>query len=94
MGNILCETGSFYPRKRNRRKTRTDEAAEVAVLSAVASNPHLNTRLIESYSGISKTSVHRILELHKFHPFHVSLHQKLHGNDFQNSVQFCPARTL
>jgi hypothetical protein len=31
----LCETGSINPRKRNRRKTRTDEAAEVAVLGAV-----------------------------------------------------------
>jgi hypothetical protein len=40
----LCETGSFNPRKRNRRKTLTDEAAEVAVLDAVANNPHLRTR--------------------------------------------------
>jgi hypothetical protein len=39
----LCETGSINPRKRNRRKTRTDEAAEVAVLGAVANNPRLST---------------------------------------------------
>jgi hypothetical protein len=53
----LCETGSIYPRKRNRRKTRTDEASEVAALVAVANNPHRSTRQIESYSDISKTSV-------------------------------------
>jgi hypothetical protein len=52
----LCETDSINPRKRNRRKTRTDEAAEVAVLGAVADNPHLCTRQIESYSVISKTT--------------------------------------
>jgi predicted transcriptional regulator len=85
----LCETGSINPRKRNRRKTRTDEAAEVAVLGAVANNPHLSTRQIESYSGISKTSVHRILKRHKFHIYHVSLHQELNGNGFQNREQFC-----
>jgi hypothetical protein len=44
---------------------------------------------LKSYSGISKTSVHRILKCHKFHPYHVSLHQELHGNDFQNREQFC-----
>jgi hypothetical protein len=39
----LCETGSINARKRNRRKTHMDEAAEVAVLGAVANNPHLST---------------------------------------------------
>jgi hypothetical protein len=34
----LCEIGSINPRKRNRRKTRTDEADEVAILGAVANN--------------------------------------------------------
>jgi hypothetical protein len=64
----LCETGSINPRKRNRRKTRTDEAAEVAVLGAVANNPNLSTRQTESYSGISKTSVHRVLKRYNFLP--------------------------
>ncbi|EFN72100.1 Transposable element Tc3 transposase, partial [Camponotus floridanus] len=31
----------------------------------------------------------RILKLHKFHPYHVSLHQELEGNDFQNRLTFC-----
>jgi hypothetical protein len=66
-----------------------DEAGEVAVLGAVANNPHLITRKIESYSGIYKTSVHHILKPHKFHLYHTSLHQELHRNDFQNRVQFC-----
>jgi hypothetical protein len=39
-----------------------DEAAEVAVSAATINNPHLSTRQIESYSGISKTNVRRILK--------------------------------
>jgi hypothetical protein len=54
----LCETESINSRK---RKTRTDEAAEVAILGAVKNNPHLSTRQIESYSGISKRSLHHIV---------------------------------
>ncbi|KAJ8891006.1 hypothetical protein PR048_010515 [Dryococelus australis] len=36
----LCETGNFNRQQCNRRRTRTDEAAEVAVVAAVAVNPH------------------------------------------------------
>jgi hypothetical protein len=39
----LCETGSTNLRKLNRRKSRTDEAAEIAVLCVVADNPHVST---------------------------------------------------
>jgi hypothetical protein len=88
-----CETGSINPRKRNRRKTRTDEAAEVDVLGAVANNPHLGTRQIESCSGISKSSVHRILKRHKFHPYHASLHQELHYSTIVLSYNNDPTAT-
>ncbi|EFN66312.1 hypothetical protein EAG_00126, partial [Camponotus floridanus] len=38
---------------------------------------------------VSKRSVLRILRRHKFHPYHLSLHQELHGMDFVNRVRFC-----
>ena len=78
----LRETGSLSPRKRIRNKTVTNEAAEVAVLAAVAINPHASSREMEREIGISRTSVLRILHRHQFHPFHISLHQALDGNDF------------
>jgi hypothetical protein len=81
----LCETGSINPRKRNRRKTRTDKADELSVFGAVANNPHLCTRQSETYSGISKTSEHRILKRHKFHPYTYNYTRNCMGN----SVQFC-----
>jgi hypothetical protein len=31
----------------------------------------------------------QILHRHKFHPYHLSLHQELHGNNFNASVEFC-----
>ncbi|KAJ8890072.1 hypothetical protein PR048_009579 [Dryococelus australis] len=40
----LHEIGSLNPQQRNRRRTRTDEAAGVAVLAAVAVNSHVSTR--------------------------------------------------
>ena len=83
----LRETGSLSPRKRIRNKTVTNEAAEVAVLAAVAINPHASSREMEREIGISRTSVLRILHRHQFHPFHISLHQAL-DNDFQIRLEY------
>ncbi|EZA54505.1 hypothetical protein X777_05484, partial [Ooceraea biroi] len=44
---------------------------------------------IERESGINQRSVLRILHRHKFHPYHLSLHQALHGMDFVNRIAFC-----
>lgn len=85
----LRETGSLNPRPRHRPRTRTDECAEVAVLATIAVNPHISTRQIEREVGVSKSSAQRILKRHKFHPYHVHLHQDLHGNDFSDRVTFC-----
>lgn len=81
--------GNVQPKKRTRRATVTGENNEIAVLAAVAHNPHVSTREIVRDSGLSLTSVWRILKRHKYHPYHVSLHQDLHGADFQNRVTFC-----
>ena len=44
---------------------------------------------MEKKSGISQRSVLRILHQHKFHPYRMSLHQDLYGNDFLKRVNFC-----
>lgn len=59
------------------------------MLAAVAHNPHVSLREVSRNSGISRTSVSRILKHHKFHPYHISMHQELHGDDFNNRVVFC-----
>jgi len=81
--------GSVKQKKRTRAATVCGENNQVAVLAAIAHNPHASTREISHQSGISRMSVWRILKLHKFHLYHVSLHQELEGNDFQNRLTFC-----
>ena len=83
----LRETGNLSPRKRIRNKTVTNEAAEVAVLAAVAINPHASSREMEREIVISRTSVLRILYRHQFHPFHISLHQAV-DNDFEIRLEY------
>ena len=85
----LRESGSITCRKRNRNKRSTGEEGEINVLAAVAVDPQISSRAIARGSGISQRSVIRILHRHKFHPYHISLHQVLHGNDFENRVNFC-----
>ncbi|CAH0553446.1 unnamed protein product [Brassicogethes aeneus] len=67
----------------------SEENNQNAVLASVAYNPHVSTRAISRDSGIALTSVWRILKRQKFHPYHISLHQELHGDDFNNRVAFC-----
>ncbi|EFN69005.1 hypothetical protein EAG_00414, partial [Camponotus floridanus] len=82
-------TGNVQSHKRVRTKPQTSEAGEIAVLTSVAVNPHISSRNISRITGISQSSVLRVLHRHKFHPYHVSLHQELHGEDFRNRMEFC-----
>jgi len=71
---LFSETGSVATKK-YRTRTVTGENSEIAVLTVVACNPHVSSRQIERDSGISRRNVLRILKRHKFHPYHISLHQ-------------------
>ena len=85
----FSEEGSVQPKKRQRRRTVTGEENEITVLASIANTPQVSSRALSHDLGISRTSVLRILKRHKFHPYHISLHQELHGDDFQNRVIFC-----
>lgn len=87
--NAFTSDGSVQPKKRKRRTTVTGEDNEIAVLAAVHQNPQVSIRQLHADSGISVGSIHKILHRHKYHPYHISLHQELHGNDFHNRVVFC-----
>ena len=60
-----------------------------AILAFSALNPDASSRQMEKKSGIRQRSVLRILHQHRFHPYHMSLHQDLYGNDFLKRVNFC-----
>lgn len=83
--------GNVGTTKRNRRRivTNAGGANEVNILAAVNVNPHVSTRELERESGISRSSILRILKQHKFHPYHIKLLQELHGDDFNRRLAFC-----
>lgn len=82
-------TGSLKPKKRVRRRYKTDENSAIGVLGAVAVDPQVSTRRLARDAGLSQKSVLNILHLYKFHPYHMTLHQELYGQDFENRVAFC-----
>lgn len=87
----ICTTGQVQPthNRGNRiaRHVRNDK--EPDILAAVIVDPHISTRGLARDSGISQYSVCRILKDHKFHPYHMHMHQELSENDFQGRVIFC-----
>lgn len=59
------------------------------VLNEIEADPSTSTRVIARRTGISKSSVHKILKKHEFHPFHVTRVQTLQPRDFPARVRFC-----
>ena len=74
---------------RVKRRPIVNENNAAAILAFATLNPHASRRQMEKKSGISQRSVLRILHQHKFHPYRISLHQDLYGNDFLKRVNFC-----
>ena len=74
---------------RVKRRPIVNENNAPAILAFAALNLHSSSRKMEKKNGISQRSVLRILHQHKFHPYRMSLHQDLYGNDFLKHVNFC-----
>lgn len=85
----LLKTGAIHNKTRHRLKSMTNDANSAMILAAVNVNPNVSIRQLAEDSGISYTSIRRILRQNKYHPYHVCLHQNLFGNDFQNRITFC-----
>ena len=88
LADRFCRFGTV---KQTRVKHRpiVNENNAAAVLAFAALNPLASSRQLEKKSGISQRPVLRILHQHKFHPYCMSLHQDLYGNDFLKRVNFC-----
>lgn len=86
----LKETGSLkYKKSKSDIPPVTHELNQALVLNLVENDHQISSRKIAEEMQISRRSVGRILKTHKYHPFHIELHQELHGEDFQNRVNFC-----
>ncbi|KAG8322559.1 hypothetical protein J6590_020262 [Homalodisca vitripennis] len=71
-----------WPGKTLARLVRSDRAPEV--LAAVQLNPNDSSRRIAIDSGMSQSSVVRILKDNKMYPYKMSLHQELHATSRSN----------
>jgi hypothetical protein len=86
----LRERGSFQGKKKIvNNHVVANELNQARVLNMIENDPHISSRDISTQLEISISSFVRILSKHKFHPYHMELHQELHGDDFQNRVAFC-----
>lgn len=81
-GNVMFE-------KRQRGKTVDNEENAFSVMLRVIEDPHVSTRILSRELDISKSSVSRIIQNHKFHPYHIQLLQNLEGDDFNKRSEFC-----
>jgi len=57
--------------KRRRHATIINKERLANIIAYVIVNPHASSRLIATESGISQTSVIRILHNYKFYPYHI-----------------------
>lgn len=84
------ETGSVAYKKREIQKPITgNEDKELLVLQSLVENPTTSGRNISKEVDVSRSSIRRIIKKHRYHPYHIQLHQNLYGNDFERRVEFC-----
>ena len=74
---------------RHRISTVATTNEQVDVLAAVHNDPSVSTRDISKGRGISQRTVVRILKQHRYHPYHISLHQALDVGDSEKRISFC-----
>lgn len=82
-------TGSVSYIKRKKNEFILSEEHENNVILSVVDNPNASTYSVADDMNVSQSTVSRILRKHKYHPYHLCLNQELHGEDFQNRVNFC-----
>ena len=87
------ETGSVHNKKRQLINPVLNEPTEITVLGQVAMDSTLSTRKLAVATGVSRTSVQRILKKYKFHPYKIRLVQELNEDDFDRRLQFCEIMT-
>lgn len=84
------QTGSVRnQRPKGYKKNATSEETTTAVLALAETAPHMPTRKMAAASGISQSSVLRILKAEKYHPYKMQILHMLHEDDFDRRVEFC-----
>lgn len=83
----LIEHGSFIKPYKNPQ--RISEETKTTVLQAIVENPNTSTREIQRNTGIPKSTAHKILASHKYHPYKYNVCQSLRPGDNERRREFC-----
>lgn len=82
------ETGKFFSNTRERAIEMRAQDEEV-VLNIVEDDPHISTRNLSRQTGISRTSVHRVIKRNLLYPYHIQKVQELLTEDLVKRLNFC-----
>lgn len=85
----LRESGSVSTTREYSRRRSSDVTTEEAVLELVRRSPGLSIRRICLRTGLTQTSVWRILHEAKMHPYHLTPVQDILSTDLDKRRQFC-----
>lgn len=84
----LLEFGSFEkPRSENYAKE--NRRRDAAIEQHFNENPSSSTRAAGRELHLPKSTVHRVLKQHKYHPYKPTIVQGLQGNDHLRRIEFC-----
>ncbi|CAH0547180.1 unnamed protein product [Brassicogethes aeneus] len=85
----FLETGTVENKKDNPIRVVRNEGMQIVVIGHIAMDNTFSTRqLLSEVSGISRTSVRRILKVHKFYPYKIQLLHELNEDDYDRRLQF------
>lgn len=82
-------TGRIPGRDYVERTGRPQTADDDFVLNVVTEEPGTSTRIIQSRTGIPRSTNHRILKRYGYHPYHIQRIQTLEPRDYAVRRRFC-----
>lgn len=82
-------TGNVKYEKNTRKHACTEENKQIDIIQTVIIDPTIGVRQISHETGVSKSTVNKVLQKNKFHPYHLQHQQYLSDMDFENRMTFC-----
>lgn len=81
--------GSFLPKTTKNKPVVDGDDTQVTVIAYFNAHPTNSLQDAERDVGVSRKSIHRILQQNKWHPYKFQRVQHLRETDFEARVQFC-----